>query len=108
MKKLPLAITTFADIRDKAENYLYVDKTDMAWQLVERGKYYFLSRPRRFGKSLFIDTLSDLFEAKKYYQKYLNEAKISGQDIYLVGICFASEERNITEFEWEKLKSYVM
>ncbi len=65
MKKLPLAITTFADIRDKAQNYLYVDKTEIAWQLIERGKYYFLSRPRRFGKSLFIDTLSDLFQGKK-------------------------------------------
>ncbi len=65
MKKLPLAITTFADIRDKAQNYLYVDKTEIAWQLIERGKYYFLSRPRRFGKSLFIDTLSDLFQGRK-------------------------------------------
>ena len=65
MKKLPLAITTFADIRDKSENYLYIDKTDIAGQLFDRGKYYFLSRPRRFGKSLFIDTLSDLFQGKK-------------------------------------------
>ncbi len=65
MKKLPLAITTFADIRDKEQNYLYVDKTEMAWQLIDRGKYYFLSRPRRFGKSLFIDTLSDLFKGRK-------------------------------------------
>ena len=65
MKKLPLAITTFADIRDKSQNYLYVDKTNIAWQLIDRGKYYFLSRPRRFGKSLFVDTLSDLFQSKK-------------------------------------------
>jgi hypothetical protein len=65
MKKLPLAITTFADIRDKSENYLYVDKTEIAYQLIDRGRYYFLSRPRRFGKSLFIDTLSDLFQGKK-------------------------------------------
>jgi len=65
MKKLPLGITTFSDIRDKAQNYLYVDKTEIAWQLIDRGKYYFLSRPRRFGKSLFIDTLSDLFQGKK-------------------------------------------
>jgi hypothetical protein len=65
MKRLPLGITTFEDIRDEKLNYLYVDKTDMAWRLVDRGKYYFLSRPRRFGKSLFIDTLRDLFQAKK-------------------------------------------
>jgi len=65
MKKLPIAITTFADIRDKAQNYLYVDKTGIAKQLIDQGKYYFLSRPRRFGKSLFLDTLSDLFQGKK-------------------------------------------
>ena len=65
MKKLPLAITTFADIRDPNENYLYVDKTAIAYQLIDSGRYYFLSRPRRFGKSLFIDTLSDLFQGKK-------------------------------------------
>ena len=40
-------------------------KTDFALRLIERGEYYFLSRPRRFGKSLFIDTLSDLFLGKK-------------------------------------------
>ena len=45
MKKLPLAITTFADIRDKEQDYLYVDKTEIAQQLIDRGKYYFLSRP---------------------------------------------------------------
>jgi hypothetical protein len=65
MKKLPLAITTFEKIRDKSQNYLYIDKTGFAYQLIDRGEYYFLSRPRRFGKSLFIDTLSDLFQGKK-------------------------------------------
>ena len=65
MKKLPLGITTFADIRDKNANFLYVDKTAFVSQLIDAGKYYFLSRPRRFGKSLFVDTLSDLFQAKK-------------------------------------------
>ena len=53
MKKLPLGVTTFADIRDKRENYLYVDKTEIAYNLIKSAKYYFLSRPRRFGKSLF-------------------------------------------------------
>ena len=65
MKKLPIAITTFEKIRDKAQNYLYVDKTELALQLINTGEYYFLSRPRRFGKSLFLDTLSDLFQGKK-------------------------------------------
>ncbi len=43
MKKLPIGISTFADIRDKQENYLYVDKTAFACQLIDSGKYYFMS-----------------------------------------------------------------
>ncbi|MBK1716601.1 ATP-binding protein [Thiocystis violacea] len=58
-KKLPIGIQTFREIRE--DGYYYVDKTDFAFSLIEAGKYYFLSRPRRFGKSLFIDTLAELF-----------------------------------------------
>ena len=65
MKKLPIGIQTFKDIRDKKENYVYVDKTDQALKLIETGRYYFLSRPRRFGKSLFLDTLHNIFEGNK-------------------------------------------
>ena len=43
----------------------YVDKTDFAHRLIEQGNYYFLSRPRRFGKSLFLDTLKELFEGNE-------------------------------------------
>jgi len=64
VKKLPIGISTFEKIREG--NYLYVDKTDIALDLIENGGgYYFLSRPRRFGKSLFLDTLSSIFEGKK-------------------------------------------
>ncbi|MEB3204465.1 MAG: AAA family ATPase, partial [Candidatus Sericytochromatia bacterium] len=62
-KKLPLGIQTFAKIREDA--HYYVDKTPMALRLVARGTHYFLSRPRRFGKSLFLDTLKELFEGNK-------------------------------------------
>jgi len=63
MKKLPIGIQTLSTIRN--ENYIYIDKTKEALNLIENGKYYFLSRPRRFGKSLFLDTLSSIFESKK-------------------------------------------
>ena len=49
-KKLPIGIQTLCEIRE--EGYYYVDKTPFALQLIAEGKYYFLSRPRRFGKSL--------------------------------------------------------
>jgi len=63
MKKLPIGIQTFSEIRK--ENYAYVDKSGIAVNLINSGKYYFLARPRRFGKSLFISTLQALFEGKK-------------------------------------------
>ncbi len=57
MKKLPIGIQTFAKIRDPEENYVYIDKTDVISELVYSGSYYFLSRPRRFGKSVLLSTL---------------------------------------------------
>ena len=65
MKNLPIGIQTFHEIRDKEKDYIYIDKTDLAHHMIDGGKYYFLSRPRRFGKSLFLDTLKDIFEGKK-------------------------------------------
>jgi hypothetical protein len=64
-KRLPIGIQTFSEIRDKRENLAYVDKTAMALDLIERSKYCFLSRPRRFGKSLFLDTLAEIFKGSK-------------------------------------------
>ena len=58
-KRLPIGIQTFQKIRE--EDHYYVDKTAFAWKLIEEGTHYFLSRPRRFGKSLFLDTLGELF-----------------------------------------------
>ena len=64
MKKLPIGIQTFTEIITK--DYLYIDKTKEAYDLIESGtKFYFLSRPRRFGKSLFLSTLKEIFEANK-------------------------------------------
>lgn len=62
-RKLPIGIQSFAKIREA--DYYYVDKTGLALQLVDEGSYYFLSRPRRFGKSLFLDTLKELFEGNQ-------------------------------------------
>ncbi|MDR1064180.1 MAG: AAA family ATPase, partial [Azoarcus sp.] len=58
-KKLPIGIQTFAKIREA--DYYYVDKTAFALRMIDEGTAYFLSRPRRFGKSLFLDTLAELF-----------------------------------------------
>ncbi|MGC9043762.1 MAG: AAA family ATPase, partial [Myxococcota bacterium] len=62
MKKLPIGIQTFEIV---TENYCYVDKTEIIYRLINGGKYFFLSRPRRFGKSLLIDTIKCLFEGRE-------------------------------------------
>ncbi|QLQ32273.1 MAG: ATP-binding protein [Candidatus Thiothrix singaporensis] len=62
-KLLPIGIQTFSEIR--RNNHYYVDKTHLAVKLAKEGKHYFLSRPRRFGKSLFLDTLKELFEGNE-------------------------------------------
>ena len=60
---LPIGIQTFREIRER--KCYYVDKTGYALRLVEQGKRYFLSRPRRFGKSLFVDTLKEIVEGSR-------------------------------------------
>jgi hypothetical protein len=63
MKKLPIGLQDFGNLR--TGGYLYVDKTDLIHRLVTQGKYYFLSRPRRFGKSLLVSTISELYKGNK-------------------------------------------
>ena len=71
-RRLPIGIQTFAEIREGG--CYYVDKTAWIGRLVDEGKHYFLSRPRRFGKSLLLDTLKELFEG--------NEALFEGLAIH--------------------------
>ena len=61
--KYPIGIQNFEDLR--LNNYIYIDKTKYIYKLANEGKYYFLSRPRRFGKSLLISTMEAYFQGKK-------------------------------------------
>jgi len=63
MKMMPVGIQTFRTIIE--DDYLYIDKTEIARSLIENYRYVFLSRPRRFGKSLFLDTLHNIFEGNR-------------------------------------------
>ena len=62
-RRLPIGMQTFRELRE--EGCYYVDKTPYVERLLAKGKHYFLSRPRRFGKSLFLDTLKELFEGSE-------------------------------------------
>jgi hypothetical protein len=63
LKRLPIGIQTFSEIRE--QGYLYVDKTALVYRMTHEYKYVFLSRPRRFGKSLLCSTLKSYFEGRR-------------------------------------------
>ena len=62
-RKYPVGIESFYDIR--TGGYVYVDKTKYIYDLVDSGMYYFLSRPRRFGKSLLLSTMEEYFSGNR-------------------------------------------
>ncbi|MDO4806269.1 MAG: AAA family ATPase, partial [Coriobacteriales bacterium] len=62
-RKLPIGIQSFSDVR--GDGYVYVDKTEYIYRMANEGKPYFLSRPRRFGKSLLVSTLRAYFEGRR-------------------------------------------
>ena len=64
--KYPIGIQSFDQIIE--DGYVYVDKTEMIYSLVKEGKIYFLSRPRRFGKSLLLSTLKNYFLQDEHVQ----------------------------------------
>ncbi len=92
MKKLPIGIQTFAKLVDPAENNIYVDKTEAINTLAKSGQYYFLSRPRRFGKSVLLSTLAELFAANKpLFQGLFIEDKWDWETCYpVIRISFGS------------------
>lgn len=62
-KIYPIGVQNFESLRK--DGYFYIDKTALVYQLVKTGRYYFLSRPRRFGKSLLISTLEAYFQGNR-------------------------------------------
>jgi len=66
LPRLPLGISDFLVLREEGPNYLYVDKTERILDLLNAGKYLFLARPRRFGKSLLCSTLKYLYKARPF------------------------------------------
>ncbi len=104
MKKLPIGIQSLSNIRE--DNYIYIDKTKEALELIENSKYYFLSRPRRFGKSLFLDTLSSIFEGKQELFKglYIYDKYDWSKSYPVIKIDFGNQKAK-TE---EELKTFIL
>jgi hypothetical protein len=111
MKKLPIGISDFKELIEG--NYIYVDKTQYIYKLINQGKYYFLSRPRRFGKSLLLSTIRYLFQSHKHLFKdlYIYD-KFNWNETYpVIRISFALDllkkddyKKRITQ---ELLKNYI-
>ena len=72
--KYPIGIQNFESLIH--DNYVYVDKTALIYKLADSGRYYFLSRPRRFGKSLLISTMDAYFSGKRELFKGLAIEKL--------------------------------
>ncbi len=109
-QKYPIGIQDFAKLRE--ENYVYVDKTKYIYQMLQ-GAYYFLSRPRRFGKSLLVNTLYYLFEGRKELFKGLwIEEKIEWKKHPIIKFDFSeldfekNLEKTIKERLFEIAKNY--
>jgi hypothetical protein len=94
MQELPIGIQTFSDIIQ--HDYLYVDKTEKIFDLVKNPKgVYFLSRPRRFGKSLLISTLDEIFEGEKELFK----------DLWIYKTDYAWEKHPVVRIDFSKKKA---
>ena len=104
-RRLPIGLQTFRELRE--EECYYVDKTGFIARLLDEGKHYFLSRPRRFGKSLFLDTLKEAVRggaalAQLREPGYADKYRASGDPIHLIGVEFSKSTRNVTAFAVEQ------
>lgn len=104
MRKLPIGYSTFKDLIE--ENCIYIDKTNFAFELINSGRYYFLSRPRRFGKTLFLDTLRTIFEGKQDLFKglYLYEKYDWSKTYPVIHISFGGGDFSSREQVRDKIK----
>ncbi|MCR4959497.1 MAG: ATP-binding protein [Prevotella sp.] len=91
MRKYPVGIQSFESIRKGG--YLYVDKTPLIYKMITEGKTYFLSRPRRFGKSLLVSTLAAIFEGRRdLFEAFTAEQGIEQPQLFIA----------TTDWKWEK------
>ena len=93
MKKLPLGIQNFSKIIEG--DYIYVDKTKHIYDLINDASYFFMSRPRRFGKSLLLDTISEVFHGNKELFKGL----------WIYGSDYDFEKHPVIRFDMSKMTS---
>jgi hypothetical protein len=106
MKKLPIGLQTFSKLIHG--NYVYVDKTRAIFDLIQSGQYFFISRPRRFGKSLLVSTLSEIFSGNQaLFQGLYIHDKIDWQPHPVIHIDLSAISYDNAEVLKQSLSAYL-
>src|SRR5579863_2700692 len=90
LKRLPVDISTFSELR--RSGYVYVDKTEYAYKMITGGRRFFLSRPRRFGKSLLVSTLKEILTAQNkqlFDDLWINKSDYHWQEYGVINLDFS-------------------
>ena len=106
-RKYPVGIQSFESIR--RDGYLYIDKTPLIYKMITEGKPYFLSRPRRFGKSLLISTLQAVFEGRRdLFEAFTTEQGIHQPQLYIAQTDWKWEKHPVLRFDFSKCAEYTL
>lgn len=97
MRKLPVDLSTFSELRTL--NYVYVDKTEYAYKMITGGRRFFLSRPRRFGKSLFVSTLKEILTA--HHKELFDGLWIAQSDYHW-------QEYGVINLDFSRIEAFTM
>jgi hypothetical protein len=101
-RKYPVGIHLFESIR--SEGYIYVDKTELVYKMITEGKPYFLSRPRRFGKSLLVNTLAAVFEGRRdLFEAFTTEYGIEQPQLFIATTDWKWEQYPVLRFDFSKV-----
>ena len=100
-RKYPVGIQSFECIRK--DGYIYVDKTPLIYKMITEGKPYFLSRPRRFGKSLLVSTLAAVFEGRRdLFEAFTTDDGIEQPQLFIARTNWKWEKYPVLRFDFSK------
>ena len=106
-RKYPVGVQSFESIRK--DGYLYIDKTPLIYKMITEGKPYFLSRPRRFGKSLLISTLKAVFEGRRdLFEAFTTEQGINQPQLFIAQTDWKWEKHPVLRFDFSKCVEYTL
>ena len=107
IRKYPVGIQSFKSIR--TGGYIYVDKTPLVYKMITEGKPYFLSRPRRFGKSLLCSTLEAVFQGRReLFEAFTTKEGIQQPQLFIATTDWEWEQHPVIRFDFSKTRDYTI